>query len=66
MILTKGEIFVLDEVAAGLKAGKHAVYGLAQRKNFPAYKLSGTRHFRHSELDVRIAESIEKKKQEMN
>lgn len=61
-----GEILTLDEVAAYLKAGKRTVYRLAQKGEIPAFKLGGTWRFRRSELDLWIAESISKKKQEAN
>ncbi len=59
-----GEILTLDEVAVYLKAGKRTVYRLAQKGEIPAFKLGGTWRFRRSELDIWIAESINKKKQE--
>ena len=59
-----GEILTLDEVAAYLKAGKRTVYRLAQKGEIPAFKLGGTWRFRSSELDIWIAESINKKRQE--
>lgn len=62
---TDGEILTLDEVAAYLKAGKRTVYRLAQKGEIPAFKLGGTWRFRHSELDSWIAESIKKKKPEV-
>lgn len=45
-----------------LKAGKRTVYRLAQKSEIPAFKLGGTRRFRHSELDSWISASINKKK----
>ena len=63
---TDGEILTLDEVAAYLKAGKRTVYRLAQKGEIPAFKLGGTWRFRRSELDLWIAESINKKKQEVS
>jgi excisionase family DNA binding protein len=61
-----GEILTLDEVAAYLKAGKRTVYRLAQKGEIPAFKLGGTWRFRRSELDIWIAESISKTKQELS
>ncbi|MFN7835164.1 MAG: helix-turn-helix transcriptional regulator [Burkholderiaceae bacterium] len=61
---TDGEILTLDEVDAHLKAGKRTVYRLAQKGETPAFKLGGTWRFRRSELDLWIAESINKKKRE--
>lgn len=61
-----GEILTLDEVAAYLKAGKRTVYRLAQKGAIPAFKLGGTWRFRRSELDIWIAESICKTKQEVS
>jgi excisionase family DNA binding protein len=61
-----GEILTLDEVAAYLKAGKRTVYRLAQKGEIPAFKLGGTWRFRRSELDIWIAESISKTKQEVS
>ena len=61
---TDGEILTLDEVAAYLKAGKRTVYRLARKGEIPAFKLGGTWRFRRSELDLWIAESINKKKPE--
>jgi len=65
MTKTEGEILTLDEVAAYLKAGKRTVYRLAQKGEIPAFKLGGTWRFRRSELDHWIAESINKKKSEV-
>ena len=48
---TDGEILTLDEVAAYLKAGKRAIYRLAQEGEIPAFKLGGAWRFRRSELD---------------
>ena len=61
---TDGEILTLDEVAAYLKAGKRTVYRLAQKGEIPAFKLGGTWRFSRSELELWIADSINKKKQE--
>lgn len=61
-----GEILTLDEVAAYLKAGKRTVYRLAQKGEIPAFKLGGTWRFRRSELDIWIAQSISKTKQEVS
>ena len=66
MTESDGEILTLDEVAAYLKAGKRTVYRLAQKGEIPAFKLGGTWRFRRSELDIWIAESISKTKQEVS
>lgn len=62
MIDKDGEILTLEEVADYLKAGKRTVYRLAQKGEIPAFKLGGTWRFRRLELDIWIAESINKKK----
>lgn len=59
-----GEILMLDEVAAYLKAGKKTVYRLAQRGQIPGFKLGGTWRFRRSELDHWIAAQIAEKTQD--
>lgn len=53
-----GEILMLDEVAAYLKAGKKTVYRLAQQGQIPGFKLGGTWRFRRTELDRWIAAQI--------
>ena len=60
MIDLEGEILILEEVAAYLKAGKRTVYRLAQQGAIPAFKLGGSWRFRRAELDRWIAASIEK------
>lgn len=60
----ESEILTLEEVAAYLKAGKRTVYRLAQKGEIPAFKLGGTWRFRRSDLDLWIAERINKKKPE--
>lgn len=59
------EILTLEEVAVYLKAGKRTVYRLTQKGEIPAFKLGGTWRFRRSELDSWIAESINKKRPEV-
>jgi excisionase family DNA binding protein len=53
-----GEILMLDEVAAYLKAGKKTVCRLAQQGQIPGFKLGGTWRFRRTELDRWIAAQI--------
>jgi excisionase family DNA binding protein len=60
------QILTFYEVAASLKAGKRTIYLLAQKNEFPAHKPGGKKCFRHSELDLWIAESINKTKLELS
>ncbi|WP_372725152.1 helix-turn-helix domain-containing protein [Immundisolibacter sp.] len=64
MTATEGEILTLDDVAVYLKAGKQTVYRLVQRGEIPAFKLGGTWRFRRSDLDLWIADRINKNKPE--
>ena len=66
MTETDGEILTLDEFAAYLKAGKRTVSRLDEKGEIPAFKLGGTWRFRRPELDLWIAESINKKRQKAN
>ncbi len=61
---TDDEILTVDEVAVYLKAGKKAVYRLAQQGEIPGFKLGGTWRFRRSELDRWIAAQIAENSQD--
>lgn len=53
------EIVRIDEIAAYLKIGNRTVYRVAANTKLPAFKLGGTWHFRHGDLNEWIASRID-------
>jgi excisionase family DNA binding protein len=47
----KAEILTLQEVAELLRVAEKTVYGMAQRKDLPAFKVGGQWRFRREDLD---------------